>query len=71
MQTSGKKFIFTRNECRKTSLKAKYETCFSIFTASAENIQETILNIVTNERKLCKRMGKKLFLHAMSAAKLR
>ncbi len=28
-------------------------------------------NITTNAQMLCKRMGKNLFLHAMSAAKLR
>jgi len=41
------------------------------FTASEENIRDFLKYTKKRARKLRKRMGKNLFLHAMSAAKLR
>ena len=41
------------------------------FIASAENIRDYLKYTKKRARKLRKRMGKNLFLHAMSAAKLR
>ena len=41
------------------------------FAASARYLREQSEQSSTNERMLCKRVGKNLFLHATSVAKLR
>ena len=40
------------------------------FNASTNHALGSTANIVRNERKLCKRVDKNLFLHATGAAKL-